>query len=1039
LLNKMNCTLTPDQQKAFYKKVFKDLLTAADTKTPFDLKAYIGSIYDLVNNSTKDPSLALNYAQLVPENITVALKDRKVRDYIRSTTSTDTIYDLQSDFSDNISNVEKYLSPAMPTEAEIKELDKQSKLSQADKIRTELDPDYAFEATIFSSFTTTGQEEEVNAKGEFTGNVDQEPRKVASFNLQRNTLTTLTDQGLDNADTIPVLNGTGLFLTPVRETVVGGKSGLIVLAYATKVNDEIKIIYTDKEGNPVAFLDSEVVPEDAVIPYTELRAPRMKEGKLTNPTVKDAQAIAKMQNPSASETEINQLAKAIAAKQQQEFVYLKNLIDFTQKNPGVRLNLSITGGSMGYSNEAFQSRIKLGEIANLPAEFTFYTVRDAKAKNNGRSYVQLNRYFKPLALNGNQLTDIQAETLARYAADESQSAQKRYNVLSNIINPTNNTVSIDISGDSLIVLNNGKQVYVTGGVTNVSQEELIGVFKQAYINVNDSLLGLSIEVPAYVNGNLVYNNRDYRQFIKENTFIFGVLRNDGALQQFNSYLNFESTPLVVEEVGFQPQAEEARPIVERPKAKVVKSLPGLGDVKFDLDQDFINNVNDSLKRAGKPTVKMSNAEIKRAKDWYNNLKVKKDGVVVSLSTVLPFNEAFALANSDVLGTFTTDGITLFTQADNKDYSTLYHEAWHGFSQLLLSKEQKQKLYDETRKLVPKLKNKSDLEVEEYLAEDFRDYMMKEGSKIIRGTQRKNIFQRILDLLKSLFTGYTYSEVVSNPTGVEMIKQMYDNLSKGQLFEYQYSLDNVQFGQLNRGIEKTTTDYPKEISLADSIMISDSVDSLFSQMADTMGLSYPVLFSNIELRKKLYDQVYKAFNQRLQDFDEYVEGKDPATVTAQLHAIEVLEYAIDNFGEFDGDTGVIAYHRERSKYLTFDSKYVKDSEEIPVDDLGQLELFERTGNKYSIKDLATNQTLYMIKGLNEVDSKGNYVNNSLGFRKLVEFSNAFNKVSKILTGSQTFDDIVSRLSQASVSYPQAAQLLTKLGSPLNTTTSLAQYN
>ena len=162
----MNCTLTPEQQKVFYKKVFKDLLTSAESNTPFDLKGYVTSIYNLGSGATNDSAIGLTYAQLVPENIALALKDRAIRDHIRKTTSTDDVYDLQNSFADDITNVEKYVAPGVFTEAERKELKKQSKQSQADKIRTELDPDYAFEATIFSSFTTTGQEEEVNAKGE---------------------------------------------------------------------------------------------------------------------------------------------------------------------------------------------------------------------------------------------------------------------------------------------------------------------------------------------------------------------------------------------------------------------------------------------------------------------------------------------------------------------------------------------------------------------------------------------------------------------------------------------------------------------------------------------------------------------------------------------------------------------------------------------------------------------------------------------------------------------------------------------------------
>ena len=1033
----MNCTLTPEQQKVFYKKVFKDLLTSAESNTPFDLKGYVTSIYNLVSGAKNDSALGLTYAQLVPENIALALKDRAIRDHIRKTTSTDDVYDLQNSFADDITNVEKYVAPGVPTEAELKELKKQSKQSQADKIRTELDSQYTFEALIFSSMTTTGQEEEVDSKGKFTGNVDQTPRKVATYGLQRNILQQLSDNGLDNADSIDILDGKGLFLTPIRESVLGGKSGLIVLAFSTKVNGETKILYTDKAGNPVAYLDSETVPDDAVIPYTELRAPRFTDGKYSNPTVKSPSDIIEITFPDAPNKA--ELIKQEEIKQQGQFKFIKDLIEFSQKNPASRLTLSINGGSMGYSNEAVQSKVPFGTISNLPEEFTLETVKDSKAKNNGFSYSRLNKYYKPVQVIGNPLNDKQAETLAKFAMDESQTAQRRFNVISNIINPTNNTLAVDVAGDKLIVLSNGKQVYVTDGVGNLSEEDLTAAFKQAYININSSLIGLSIEIPYYTENKLNFSTKDYRQFVKENAYVFGVLRNDGSLQQFNSYLTFETTPLTLNDISEPMSKEESDEIIKKAKSNVAKNRVSLASVKGEINEDFIKNVNDSLQRAGKPTVKMSNREIKKAKNWYNNLKVKKDGQMVNLSSVLPFNEAFALANSDVLGTFTTNGITIYTQADNKDFSTLYHEAWHGFSQLLLTVDQKQKLYDETRKLVPELKNATDLQVEEFLAEDFRDYVMKDGSKIVKGAERKSLFRRILDLLKALFQGYTYNEVASNPTGVELIKQMYDNLSNGQLFEYEYSLQNVQFGNLNRGIEAIDPDYTETISLADSITVSDSIDSIFSELINNYGITYPALFSNYPLRIELYKQAYNNFVQRLQELDQEVEGKDPSTVTAQLHAIKVLEYAIDNFGDITSNTGVIAYHRERSKYLTFESKFIQDSEDTTSDDLSQLELFERTGNKYSIKDLATNQTLYMIKSLKATDKNGNLIPNPLGYPKLVEFNEAFNKISKQLTGVENFDEIVSGLSELSLSYKPAAELLSKLGNPADSTSKISSYN
>jgi hypothetical protein len=61
---------------------------------------------------------------------------------------------------------------------------------------------------------------------------------------------------------------------------------------------------------------------------------------------------------------------------------------------------------------------------------------------------------------------------------------------------------------------------------------------------------------------------------------------------------------------------------------------------------------------------------------------------------------FDVANSDAWATFTQSAITLYKGATRAD---LYHEAWHHFSQFYLTKEEKIRLYNETRDRVAELK------------------------------------------------------------------------------------------------------------------------------------------------------------------------------------------------------------------------------------------------------------------------------------------------------------------------------------------------
>jgi hypothetical protein len=84
---------------------------------------------------------------------------------------------------------------------------------------------------------------------------------------------------------------------------------------------------------------------------------------------------------------------------------------------------------------------------------------------------------------------------------------------------------------------------------------------------------------------------------------------------------------------------------------------------------------------------------------------------------------FNIVNSDAWADFTAAGIRLYA---GSTYADLYHEGWHAFSQLFLTVDQKKELYNEVRKTQSGLKNATDLQVEEHLAEDFRKYALAKG-------------------------------------------------------------------------------------------------------------------------------------------------------------------------------------------------------------------------------------------------------------------------------------------------------------------------
>ena len=148
-------------------------------------------------------------------------------------------------------------------------------------------------------------------------------------------------------------------------------------------------------------------------------------------------------------------------------------------------------------------------------------------------------------------------------------------------------------------------------------------------------------------------------------------------------------------------------------------------------------------------------------------KVKHKG-----KPVLTVRDARKITNSDAFATFARSTITLYKGADS---THMYHEAWHAFSQLYLTKAQRDTLYTDASKLdssftyikktggpggnnsqrvTVKLNeldpnNKTHRKIlEEFIAEEFRTYAMNNGKFNVENKKTsilKDIFDRIWTL------------------------------------------------------------------------------------------------------------------------------------------------------------------------------------------------------------------------------------------------------------------------------------------------------
>ncbi len=1052
----MNCSLSALQQQQFYAKVFKDLSVITDNKTPYNLKDYVNQFYEQVVAASNDPSLGLTYIQLLPRIVaTIVNKNPNVRKHLRDNQiSTDDVLDLRDSFED-VTVVEKYLAVKELSPERLEQVRKKAGIvsSQLEKA-TELSNDIEFQAKHTTGLVTTGQEEEVNDEGELTGEADPDPEKIATYAFMRSILDRLSKQNLNSAEQIEITasNGTkikGIYMIPT-DIITSRGSRITQLSFATLTKDGYKKIFVNSRGY-ITNIEGQDEAEGAIIPVTDFITPNTNKGKREFIFIESGETslapidelvertIVRAAKAGVEIPDADVLRKQLEDQRTKEVELVDKFIKTFIGNKTLALPLNIVGGRSGF-NLLSDTPVKLTEVTNVTSD----TISNIEFDNSGKTYLKLDKFGDLVQIFPNKTSAELAKNLAKLIVDPKVSTAVKFGILENIYNINDGTFNISYDNTTkkpLLSIYSDKDVIYDSENPDLADEDFIAEqLATAYINISKDNIDGKIDVPNYKSGKFAKSKVNYNDFVRQNTVVFTVLRNDGTIKTFNPSLQYEFTVEALEEM-YPTEKKQEVPAEEetketKPKAKVkakpktviknqnVNTTPS--GFKGTFDMDLINDINNSLKRAGFKTVNTTPEEIKKIKDWYGSLEVMVDGEKVKLSTMIPVNEAIALTNSDALGLFSSSGITLFTKAGKKDYTTLYHEAWHAFSQLLLTQDQKQSLYNSVRKGVKYLANATDKQVEEYLAEDFRGYVLSDGKKILV-KPNESIFQKLWRIVKAFFTGQT--DIV-DPTVVPLVKELYDNLRLGNLFEYAYSVENMQFGNLYRGIDPLNEEEPS-ISLSDSRLINESVDGAFSEIINATGLNVSAIYSDKRALDFLYKNTKQYFQDILTDTIARVENDPDGADTVDRNNIRILEYAINNFGELDNvisgkeKSGVIAYHRQKSKYLAFEAK-VLEAEEDKSDP--SIDSFDRTGNDKSLKELASKQALYMVKSLYQVKANGEPIKNRLGFNKLVEFGKAWSTISKTLINSNSFDEIYTKLIGLQESFPEVAQLIAKLGDP-----------
>ena len=463
-----------------------------------------------------------------------------------------------------------------------------------------------------------------------------------------------------------------------------------------------------------------------------------------------------------------------------------------------------------------------------------------------------------------------------------------------------------------------------------------------------------------------------------------------------------------------------------------------------------------------------------AKAWYQTILAKNPNFP-------PFHVLFAAINAQSPGpaaTWAVNGITLFhyysedgkfDQSKSGDFTDLYHEAWHAFTQTFLTQAKREAMYAEARKKTGSFvdykgnlvtfKNATAWQLEEFLAEDFRKFMMSGGKVKSASTPVKNsIFQQILDFLKGLFKGVNTEEGIYNPLGIPMIQEMYQQMSVGNLSSYNFDVQNRDqtIGELQHAMLSLDPDNPvTELGYDDANVLVGTVDSLISEFVnklitaskeqDGRGVySYTSqLMQDAEDAKSAYNYAKRALEKRiLPALLAKAEAEENGFKKEQLlQNAKLVQYAIDNFGDLEDlsnnkdDKGVIAYHKKKSKYLSIEDKdYMFDDIDETKATIKAMEAFDRAGNETSQNELAPASVNALMRSIHKFDELGKPAMNRLGVQELTDYHLVWNKLARILGQPISKQKMYEKMQEAAITDPHIREVINKLGPPKTKTTA-----
>jgi len=505
------------------------------------------------------------------------------------------------------------------------------------------------------------------------------------------------------------------------------------------------------------------------------------------------------------------------------------------------------------------------------------------------------------------------------------------------------------------------------------------------------------------------------------------------------------------------------------------TLENIADVESPGDREVLFRSTAEVNLESTPTA----AQNKKAEEW------TKTNPLVKLLSVNFKNEVHEMGPSFV-AEYVKGAINLYLGSSSTD---VYHEAFHAFTQAILTKEERDQMYNELRKtpgnfsvVVNGVKKTiafntaTDLEIEEYLAEKFRDYAVSKGKLSNKlSTRVGQFFEKLWNLLQGMFgKNMTYNEAVALNKSNGVVNAMFNALYEGNIDTSKFN-PQVSQERLFRSSEITVPN--TEFSLEEIQVTMESINSLISEFI-SLGINASTdRATNLEVVKllieastlktdsKRYQEInskintlnstsgtingYGVFavasNPRVLNFAlEYVQnrltqqrdllapkkGEEPSfaynTLTKVLENFGSKEDAFDYIGA-DIHSNILSLYLNNYSTINVSNPEVDITDEMSDEERFQF-LFNLSGTERSLSELTDAQTKQLLSSIHahSNNGKGAIMVNALGIKKLQPFAQMLAKTSKLLRNTTDRVEMYNKLKKAAETDYEIKQILLKLG-------------